>query len=126
EVGERLHGIRPGLAWCLSPCPPPTGRDQLMQDSDAWLAEGQVDLLVPQFYRPTVEGFHQVLRRTLAPLPTERRRQVVAGLALRANGRDLGTEAVRRMVRIGRAAGVGGVAVFHHGLLGEGGVCWPT
>jgi uncharacterized lipoprotein YddW (UPF0748 family) len=126
EVGERLHGIRPGLAWCLSPCPPPTGRDQLMQDSDAWLAEGQVDLLVPQFYRPTVEGFHQVLRRTLAPLPTERRRQVVAGLALRANGRDLGTEAVRRMVRIGRAEGLGGVAVFHHGLLGEGGVCWPT
>jgi uncharacterized lipoprotein YddW (UPF0748 family) len=121
EMGERLHRARPGLMWCLSPCPPPTGPDQLMQDSAAWLAEGQVDLLVPQWYCATVSGFQRTMRRGLASIPLERRRQVVAGLALRPNGRDLEPDTLRRMVTHCREAGLGGVAVFHHGWLGVGG-----
>jgi uncharacterized lipoprotein YddW (UPF0748 family) len=84
-----------------------------MQDSASWLGQGGVDLLIPQLYRPTVPAYRQVLRANLRHLPPERRRQVVAGLALRPNGRDLEADTLRRMVHLSRQEGLGGVAVFH-------------
>jgi len=114
QMGERIHQVQPGLLWCLSPAPLPTGLGQLMQDSASWLKEGDVDLLVPQLYRNTAKAFAQVLDANLRPLPTERRRQVVAGLALRANGQDLDADTVLQMVRLSRLEGLGGVALFHH------------
>jgi len=113
QTGKRLHTLRPGLRWCLSPAPWPTGLRQLMQDSASWLGQGGVDLLIPQLYRPTVPAYRQVLRANLRHLPPERRRQVVAGLALRPNGRDLEADTLRRMVHLSRQEGLGGVAVFH-------------
>ena len=114
RVGERIHQTRPELLWCLSPCPLPTGLTQLMQDSVHWLAEGHVDLLLPQLYRNNVGPFRQVLEGNVRPLPAERRRRVVAGLTLRANGRDLEADTLLEMVRLSRRAGLGGVAFFHH------------
>jgi uncharacterized lipoprotein YddW (UPF0748 family) len=113
QTGERLHALRPGLRWCLSPAPWPTGWRELSQDSAAWLAEGSVDLLLPQLYRHSFAAYRQLLRANLRRLPPERRRQVVAGLTLRANGRALEKETLRRMVQLSRAEGLGGVAVFH-------------
>ena len=113
QTAERLHALRPGLRWCLSPAPLPTGLRELSQDSAAWLAEGSVDLLLPQLYRHSFAAYRQVLRANLRRLPPERRRQVVAGLTLRANGRTLPAETLRRMVRLSRQEGLGGVAVFH-------------
>jgi uncharacterized lipoprotein YddW (UPF0748 family) len=117
EVGERLHRLRPGVLWCLSPAPPPLGLRELMQDSATWLRDGSVDLLVPQWYRPSLPAFRHALLGTLKGLPPERRRQVVAGMALRPNGRNLDPENARRMVRLCRQEGLGGVAVFHLNLL---------
>ena len=113
QTAERLHALRPGLRWCLSPAPWPTGLRELSQDSAAWLAEGSVDLLLPQLYRHSFAAYRQLLRANLRLLPSERRRQVVAGLTLRANGRTLPAETLRRMVRLSRQEGLGGVAVFH-------------
>ncbi len=122
QMGERIHQVQPGLLWCLSPAPLPTGLGQLMQDSASWLKEGHVDLLVPQLYRNTVKTFAQVLESNLRSLPAEQRRQVVAGLALRANGQDLDADTALQMVRLSRLEGLGGVALFHHTPLmaGEG------
>ncbi|MFM7465598.1 MAG: family 10 glycosylhydrolase [Cyanobium sp.] len=114
EMGERIHRVRPDLLWCLSPCPLPTGLTQLMQDSTGWLTNGSVDLLLPQLYRNSVAAYRQVLEGNLRPLPSNRRRQVVAGLSLRANGQDLEEATLLEMVRISREAGLGGVALFHH------------
>lgn len=114
EMGERIHRVRPDLLWCLSPCPLPTGLTQLMQDSTGWLTDGSVDLLLPQLYRNSVAAYRQVLEGNLRPLPSNRRRQVVAGLTLRANGQDLEEATLLEMVRISREAGLGGVALFHH------------
>ncbi len=122
QTGERLHGRRPDLRWCLSPAPWPTGLRELMQDSTTWLAEGSVDLLLPQFYRHSFAAYRQVLRANLRRVPPERRRQVVAGLTLRANGRSLEPETLRRMVRLSRQEGLGGVAVFHLTPLLAGGM----
>ncbi len=114
RMGERIHRVRADLLWCLSPAPLPTGLSQLMQDSASWLREGQVDLLLPQLYRNKAKAFQQVLEGNLQPLPAERRRQVIAGLALRANNQDLDADTVLQMVRLSRQKGLGGVAVFHH------------
>lgn len=114
QMGERIHQVQSGLLWCLSPAPLPTGLGQLMQDSASWLKEGHVDLLVPQLYRNTLKAFAQVLEGNLRSLPAERRRQVVAGLALRANGQDLDADTALQMVRLSRVEGLGGVALFHH------------
>jgi uncharacterized lipoprotein YddW (UPF0748 family) len=120
ETGERVHRVRPDLLWCLSPCPLPTGLTQLMQDSTGWLNNGSVDLLLPQLYRNSVAAYRQVLEGNLRPLARERRRQVVAGLTLRANGQDLEEATLLEMVRLSRKAGLGGVALFHHTPLMEG------
>jgi uncharacterized lipoprotein YddW (UPF0748 family) len=120
ETGERIHRVRPDLLWCLSPCPLPTGLTQLMQDSTGWLNNGSVDLLLPQLYRNSVAAYRQVLEGNLRPLARERRRQVVAGLTLRANGQDLEEATLLEMVRLSRKAGLGGVALFHHTPLMEG------
>ncbi|MEB3195027.1 MAG: family 10 glycosylhydrolase [Cyanobacteriota bacterium] len=113
-MGERIHRVRPDLLWCLSPCPLPTGLTQLMQDSTSWLNNGSVDLLLPQLYRNSVGAFQQVLEGNLRPLGREQRQRVVAGLTLRANGQDLDTDTVLRMVQLARREGLGGVAIFHH------------
>ena len=114
EMGVRIHRVRPDLLWCLSPCPLPTGLTQLMQDSTGWLNNGSVDLLLPQLYRNSVAAYRLVLEGNLRPLARERRRQVVAGLTLRANGQNLEEATLLEMVRISREAGLGGVALFHH------------
>jgi len=114
QMGERIHRVRPTLLWCLSPCPLPTGQSQLMQDSASWLQEGSVDLLLPQLYRTNVAAYRQVLEGNLRPLAAGKRRQVVAGLALRANGQDLDADTLVQMVRLSRQEGLGGVAIFHH------------
>ncbi|MFN6355577.1 MAG: family 10 glycosylhydrolase [Cyanobacteriota bacterium] len=114
QMGERIHRVRPALLWCLSPCPLPTGQSQLMQDSASWLQEGSVDLLLPQLYRTNVAAYRQVLEGNLRPLAAGKRRQVVAGLALRANGQDLDADTLVQMVRLSRQEGLGGVAIFHH------------
>jgi uncharacterized lipoprotein YddW (UPF0748 family) len=85
-----------------------------MQDSTSWLEEGSVDLLVPQLYRNSASAYQQVLEGNLRPLSTERRRQVVAGLTLRANGQDVDVDTLMQMVRLSREAGLGGLALFHH------------
>lgn len=113
RTGERLHRVRPGLRWCLSPAPLPTGLSQLMQDSTAWLTQGSVDLLLPQFYRHSLTAFRQVLRANLLGVPPERRRLVVAGLTLRARGRELPAPTLRQMRRLSQQEGLGGVALFH-------------
>jgi uncharacterized lipoprotein YddW (UPF0748 family) len=114
QMGERIHQVRPGLLWCLSPCPLPTGLAQLMQESTSWLNEGHVDLLLPQLYRSSVGAFREVLMGNLRPLAAQRRRQVVAGLTLRANNKDLTAEDLLQMVDLSRREGLGGVALFHH------------
>lgn len=113
QTGERIHAVRGGLRWCLSPTPLPTGLRQLMQDSASWLREGSVDLLLPQLYRNTIAAYRRVLRHNLMLLPPERRRQVVAGLTLRANGLDLSVDTVLGMERLSRQQGLGGIALFH-------------
>lgn len=113
-TGERIHRVRPDLLWCLSPCPLPTGLTQLMQDSTGWLNDGSVDLLLPQLYRNSVAAYRQVLEGNLRPLARARRRQVVAGLTLRANGQDLAASTLLEMVRLARQEGLAGVAIFHH------------
>ncbi|MEB3256843.1 MAG: family 10 glycosylhydrolase [Cyanobacteriota bacterium] len=114
HMGERIHGIRPDLLWCLSPCPLPTGLTKLMQDSTAWLQEGAVDLLLPQLYRDNLAGFRQVLEGNLRPLAVERRQRLVAGLTLRANGVDLPADTLVQMVQLCREQGLGGISLFHH------------
>jgi uncharacterized lipoprotein YddW (UPF0748 family) len=85
-----------------------------MQDSTSWLETGSVDLLFPQLYRSSVGAYRQVLEGNLRPLARARRRQVVAGLTLRANGQDLAAATVLEMVRLARQEGLGGVVIFHH------------
>ncbi|MFO0057321.1 MAG: hypothetical protein ACK55B_05810, partial [Cyanobacteriota bacterium] len=68
----------------------------------------------PQLYRTNVAAFRQVLEGNLRPLAAAKRRQVVAGLALRANGQDLDADTLVQMVRLSRQEGLGGVAIFHH------------
>ncbi|MEB3243242.1 MAG: family 10 glycosylhydrolase [Cyanobacteriota bacterium] len=114
ELGERIHSHRPGLLWCVSPAPLPSGRRQLMQDGARWLNEGRVDLVLPQLYRDSVGGFRRLLAANVRPVAVERRRQLVAGLALRVHGRELEEPVLREMVRLSRRAGLGGVAFFHH------------
>ena len=114
RMGERIHGVRPDLLWCMSPCPLPTGLTRLMQDSATWLQEGAVDLLLPQLYRDNLTGFRQVLEGNLRPLAVERRQRLVAGLTLRANGVDLPADTLVQMVQLCREQGLGGISLFHH------------
>ena len=85
-----------------------------MQDSATWLQEGAVDLLLPQLYRDNLAGFRQVLEGNLRPLAAERRRRLVAGLTLKANGVELPAETLVQMVQLCREQGLGGMALFHH------------
>lgn len=115
--GERLRAQRPGLLWSLAPAPLPFGRRQLMQDSVRWLADGQVDLLVPQLYHRRVGAVERRLATTLRALPPARHRQVLLGLSLRVRGRPLQPIALERMGALVERRGLGGICLFHHGWL---------
>jgi uncharacterized lipoprotein YddW (UPF0748 family) len=57
RIGRTVKEAKPGCLVSMAPTPFPTGRRELMQDSDRWMRKGLVDFLHPQLYRSDAAAY---------------------------------------------------------------------
>jgi uncharacterized lipoprotein YddW (UPF0748 family) len=101
----------------ISPSPFPFGRDNVMQDSDAWVKTNIVDFLHPQFYRDSFNKYKTEVDRIKANFTTTQRAKYAPGIAFTANGVNLSSRDIVQSVQYNRQNGLGGqVFFFYEGL----------
>jgi uncharacterized lipoprotein YddW (UPF0748 family) len=117
SVRNAVKRAKPSCIVTMAPAPYPFGLRELMQDSDRWMRDGLVDLLLPQLYRSDFNSYRRDLDTIVTGWSTSLRSRLAPGIALRANQIDLSESAVLAMVNRNRELGLAGQAFFQYGGL---------
>jgi uncharacterized lipoprotein YddW (UPF0748 family) len=109
----QVKTAHPGLRISLSPNPLNWAIANYLQDWKTWLAQGAVDDIVVQLYRPNMSSFESDLQD--AALVAEKSRVAIGILAgLRPESKRMGMDLVRLQVDAARRAGYAGVSFFFY------------
>ncbi|QKX17919.1 glycoside hydrolase family 10 protein [Microbulbifer sp. YPW1] len=101
----------------FSPSVFPWSREQYLQDWPSWLAQGSVDLLIPQVYRHQLDSYRNTLRETLGYVPEAQRASFAPGVLIKVGSTMPSQELMRGMLAANREAGLlGEVFFFYEGL----------
>jgi len=117
RIGRTVKEAKPGCLVSMAPTPFPTGRRELMQDSDRWMRKGLVDFLHPQLYRSDAAAYKRDLGIMMKGWSPTLRARLAPGISFTANGRDLSATDIVAMVELNRELGLAGEVFFHYGQL---------
>jgi len=117
RICRTVKQAKPGCLVSMAPTPFPTGRRELMQDSDRWMREGLVDFLHPQLYRSDAAAYKRDLEIMVRGWSPSLRARLAPGITFTANGRDLPAVDIVAMVELNRKLGLAGEVFFHYGGL---------
>jgi uncharacterized lipoprotein YddW (UPF0748 family) len=103
----------------MSPSPFPFGRDNLMQDSDAWVKKNIVDFLHPQFYRTSFSNYKpEIDKLKTRGFTTNQLKKFAPGIAFTASKTNLTISDITQSVKYNKSQGLGGqVFFFYEGLI---------
>lgn len=113
-VYQRLKAIQPELIISLSPGVYPFCLDNLLQDSQAWINRGLVDVIHPQIYRPSFSGYRQEVKKILKSCDRDLLPKFAPGIAFTANGKDLSIPDIIKCIRLNRECNFSGQVFFHY------------
>lgn len=118
---HELKAIDPELCVSWSPSVYPWSKENYLQDWPRWLREGWGDLFCPQVYRKDVDSYRQTLRALADDqVPAALRQKVAPGVLIAlADGYDLPSEDLPRMVAINREMGFEGEVFFYYDGLAQ-------
>lgn len=107
----------PQVIVSFAPSVFPWSKREYLQDWPTWLAEGAVDLLVPQIYRHDLASYRATLRDTLQWVPVHDRVRFAPGVLIKVGSQMPSAELFRGMLQANRDAGqLGEVFFFYEGL----------
>lgn len=110
-----MKAIDPGLCVSWAPSVWPWSRDNYLQDWPRWAREGWGDLFCPQVYRRELSTYRATLAEVKRQLPVALLPKVAPGqLIALAEGYDLPSDRVRKMVEVNRELGFAGEVFFYY------------
>ncbi|MBE9129456.1 WG repeat-containing protein [Coleofasciculus sp. LEGE 07092] len=115
---REVIAINPELIISLSPSPYPWGFKEYLQDSQAWIDQGLVDLIHPQFYRRDIHSYKQLVDRMInEQLISPQLPSVVPGILIKIGSYRISPEHLLQAIQYNRDRGMPGeVFFFYEGL----------
>ena len=121
QYAQSLHRAvkaeAPQVIVSFAPSVFPWSKQEYLQDWPAWLAQGSVDLLIPQVYRHDLDSYRATLNDTLQWVPLKDRARFAPGVLIKVGTQMPSPDMVRGMLQANRDAGLlGEVFFFYEGL----------
>ena len=113
--------INPDLIISMSPSVYPWGLQEYLQDSQAWIDQGLVDLIHPQLYTRNFEGYKLLVDRLVTEQFTSLQMpSLVPGVLLKSGSYRMTPELLLQTIQYNRDRGIlGEVFFFYEGLREE-------
>lgn len=117
SLRSQVKAIKPELVISMAPAVFPFCLENLLQDSQAWVQKGLVDIIHPQIYRSTFEQYQteiEVIKQHFSGYLDK----FAPGIAFRANAVDISFAHLVKAIELNRRLGMQGeVFFFLEGLL---------
>ncbi|MCA1993770.1 MAG: WG repeat-containing protein [Coleofasciculus sp. S288] len=118
---RELIALNPDLIISMSPSVYPWGYEEYLQDAQAWIDQGLVDLIHPQLYRRDFEGYKLLIDRLVTEQFTPAQLPYLSpGVLLKVGSYRMSPELLLRTIQYNRDRGISGeVFFFYEGLREE-------
>ena len=115
---REVIAFNPNLVISSAPSPYAWGYQEYLQDAQAWIDLGLVDLLHPQLYRRDFGSYKQLVDKlVIEQLQAEQLPQLVPGILLKSGGYRISPEHLLQAIAYNRSRGLPGeVFFFYEGL----------
>jgi uncharacterized lipoprotein YddW (UPF0748 family) len=115
---QELIAINPDLIISMSPSVYPWGLQEYLQDAQAWIDRGLVDLIHPQLYRRDFEGYKLLIDRLVTEQFTPLQLPCLApGVLLKVGSYRMSPDLLLQTIQYNRDRGIPGeVFFFYEGL----------
>ena len=115
---QELIAIKPNLIISMAPSTYPWGLQEYLQDAQAWIDQGLIDLLHPQLYRRDFEGYKLLVDRMVTQQFTPSQLYALApGILLKVGTYRISPELLLQKIQYNRDRGINGeVFFFYEGL----------
>jgi uncharacterized lipoprotein YddW (UPF0748 family) len=110
--------INPNLIISIAPSPYPWGLQEYLQDNQAWVDQGLVDMMHPQFYRRDFASYKQLVDRLVNDqLNPVQLSTVIPGILIKSGSYRISSQDLVQAIEYNRDRGlVGEVLFFYEGL----------
>ena len=115
---QELIAINPNLIISMAPSVYPWGFQEYLQDAQAWIDQGLVDLIHPQLYRRDFQGYKLLVDRLVTQQFTPSQLYALApGVLLKVGSYRMSPELLLQTIQYNRDRGINGeVFFFYEGL----------
>ena len=111
---QQVKTIKPQALVSLSPAVYPFCKENLLQDSIAWLNKGYVDIIHPQIYRSNYFSYNQEVKKIIKTCDRTSLNKFAPGIAFTANGKDLSIKDLTKCIQTNRNNSFSGQIFFHY------------
>ncbi len=115
---QEVKAIKPDLLVSMAPSIYDWGLKEYLQDSQAWLERGLVDLIHPQIYRRDFESYRRIVDRLVTEQFTvEQLSKLAPGILVKLGSYRISPEYLLQAIKYNRSRGIQGeVFFFYEGL----------
>ena len=115
---QELVAINPNLIISMAPSAYPWGLQEYLQDAQAWIDQGLIDLIHPQLYRRDIEGYKLLVDRMVNQQYKPSQLYALApGVLLKVGTYRMSPELLLQTIQYNRDRGINGeVFFFYEGL----------
>jgi len=115
---QQVVAINPELVISMAPSPYPWGLREYLQDNQAWVDQGLVDMMHPQFYRRDFASYQQLIDRLVNDqLNPVQLSTVIPGILIKSGSYRISPEDLIQAIEYNRDRGLAGeVLFFYEGL----------
>ncbi len=115
---QEVIAIDPNLIISMAPSVYPWGLQEYLQDAQAWIDRGLVDLIHPQLYRRDLEGYKLLIDRLVTQQFTSSQLPALApGILLKVGSYRMSPDLLLQTIQYNRDRGIQGeVFFFYEGL----------
>ena len=115
---QEVIAIKPNLVISIAPSVYPWGFQEYLQDTQAWIDQGLVDLIHPQLYRRDLESYKQYIDRLVTQQFTSLQLPfLVPGILIKVGSYRISAELLLQQIKYNRDRNIQGeVFFFYEGL----------
>lgn len=117
RIYQEVKRIKPKAIVSLSPAVYPFCLNNLLQDSQAWIEKGLVDIIHPQIYRSSFFGYNQEVKqldKLTKTFKSDSLAKFAPGIAFTANGKDVPPKDLVKCIQANRDRHLSGQVFFHY------------
>jgi len=114
QMYQTVKAAKPQAIVSLSPAVYPFCLNNLLQDSQAWIDRGLVDIMHPQIYRSSFFSYSQEVKQIVKNVELQLLPKIAPGIAFTANGKDLSPKDIAKCIKMNRKHNLSGQVFFHY------------